>query len=937
MAEDKKVEKKEIDYTDTLHLPKTDFPMRGNLPNMEPKVLDEVFEEKRIYDKMLEMNEGNPAYVLHDGPPYANGEIHIGHALNKVLKDTIVRYKHLKGFWTPYIPGYDTHGLPTEKKAIEKLKLNRDEIPVNVFRDTCKDFASKFIDIQTEGFKRLGVLGDWDNPYITYDPKIEAEQINVFGTMYLNGYIYKGKRPVYWCTDCETALAEAEIEYKDVTSASIYVKFPIIEAEDKDLENTSAVIWTTTPWTLPGNMAITVHPDFDYVVLDIKRKNFDLETGKDLDEVVEEKILILKDHVKDLVEKFNVLEHKIVKTLKGKELDGVKYKHPFLDRISPILLGSDDTLLVDKESGTGLVHSAPAYGMEDYLMARKFDLDIPVSVDSKGVHREHAGMFNDMYYLKSNKEIIKWLYENNYLINKGDIDHSYPHCWRCKYPIIYRATDQWFASVKGFQKETLKAIKEVKWHPAWGETRMNDMIKERSDWCISRQRTWGVPLPIFYCKDCNEPYVNEKSLTKVEELFREHGSNIWYKADEKDLMPENAKCECGSTEFIKERDIMDVWFDSGSTHQSVVKLRGLPKADLYLEGNDQYRGWFQSSLLTSVATNGKAPYKEVLTNGMVVDEKGHKMSKSIGNVISPLDITNRYGADILRLWVLSSDYVTDVAVSENLFKQLSENYRKMRNTSRFILGNLNGFDPNKIKVDYKDLEDIDKWALFRLHKLITEVDKHYENFDFYKAFHEINQFCTVDMSTIYFDIIKDRLYCEDEKLRHAAQDTLYKILAALVRIFAPVISFTAEEIWQHMPRLEGENEESVMLDKYPEANKEWNNTKLGEDFKELLKLRDIVLKELETARAEKVIGQSLEAKVILTVNKEFKELTDKYEDFLADFFIVSEVELKTGKEIEAEVIKTYGLKCSRCWKYEVEEDYDKELELCKRCKTVLNK
>ena len=929
-------EEKKNDYTETLNLPKTEFPMRGNLPNMEPEILEEVFEKNNIYAKMERKNEGKTAYVLHDGPPYANGEIHIGHALNKILKDTIVRYKNLKGFHTSYIPGYDTHGLPTEKKAIEKLKLNRDEIPVNEFRDTCRAFAAKFIDIQTEGFKRLGVLGEWDNPYITYQPEMEAEQINVFGTMFLNGYIYEGLRPVYWCTDCETALAEAEIEYKDVKSPSIYVKFPIVEAKDKDLIGVSAVIWTTTPWTLPGNMAITVNPEYEYLLLDIEKKVFDLENNEFSDKTVKEKILLLKDNVEELSKIFNIVKYDVLKTITGEELELVKYKHPFMDRISPIVLGSEDTLAVDKDSGTGLVHSAPGYGKEDYLIAQKYGLDVVVSLDSRGVHRKEAGMFNDMYYAKSDKEIIKWLYDNDYLMVADTILHSYPHCWRCKHPIVYRATKQWFASIDGFREKTLKEIKDVQWHPSWGEERMYDMVKERADWCISRQRTWGVPLPIFYCKDCEEPYITKESLEKIENLFREHGSNIWYGEDEEFLLPENAKCKCGSTKFVKEMDIMDVWFDSGSTHQSVIKLRGLPRSDLYLEGNDQYRGWFQSSLLTSVATNGKAPYKEILTNGMVVDENGRKMSKSIGNVVAPIDITNRYGADILRLWVLSSDYVTDVAVSENLFKQLAENYRKMRNTSRFILGNISGYNPNTDQVEYKDLEDIDKWALYRLHKLITSVEKHYDKFEFNKAFHEINQFCTVEMSTIYFDIIKDRLYCEEETLRKAAQDTLYKILSALVRIFAPIISFTAEEIWKYMPRLEGENSESVMLDFYPKTKSEWNNKEIADEFKKLLKVRDVVLKELEEARANKVIGQSLEAKIILKVNDEYKDLVKKYKKFLSEFFIVSEVEVKSGKELEAEALKSDGLKCARCWRYEKKEDYDKKLELCKRCKSVLD-
>lgn len=766
---------------------------------------------------------------------------------------------------------------------------------------------------------------------------MEAEQIHVFGSMYLNGYIYKGLKPVYWCTDCQTALAEAEIEYKDITSTTIYVKFPIIKAKDKDLEDVNAVIWTTTPWTLPGNMAITVNPEYEYIILDVKRKRFNLEEFSfDDKDLIEEKILILKDHLEELKTKFNIVGYKVLKTIKGKDLSFVEYKHPFMERVSHILLGSDDTLPVDKESGTGLVHTAPGYGKEDYLMSLKYNLEIVVPLDAKGVQRDTAGIFNDMYYAKSDKEIIKWLYENEFLVIADKITHSYPHCWRCKNPIVYRATDQWFASIVGFRDRTLKAIKDVKWHPKWGEKRMHDMIKERADWCISRQRTWGVPLPIFYCKDCNKPYITKESLVKIEELFRTYGSNIWYEKDEKYLLPENVKCDCGSENFVKEKDIMDVWFDSGSTHRSVTKLRGLPKADMYLEGNDQYRGWFQSSLLTSVATEGEAPYKEILTNGMVVDEHGRKMSKSIGNVISPIDITNKYGADILRLWVLSADYVTDVAVSDNLFKQLTENYRKMRNTSRFILGNINGFDPNKQEVKYDDLENIDKWALYRLSKLITNVDKYYNKYEFSKAFHEINQFCTVDMSTIYFDIIKDRLYCEKKSKREAAQDTLYKILSSLVKIFAPIISFTAEEIWRYLPKLNSENTDSVMLESYPKVKKEWDNKEIKEEFKELFKIRDIVLKELEDTRTEKVIGQSLEAKVYLTVEKDKKDLIKKYEDFLPDLFIVSEVEIKFGVETKAIVEKTKGLKCARCWKYEQESKFNKKLELCSRCVKVLD-
>ena len=657
MSEEKQ---EKVDYSSTLNLPKTDFPMRANLPENEPKIQENVFE-KDLYEKMLKKNEGKTPFVLHDGPPYANGEIHIGHALNKVLKDTIVRYKNLQGFYTPYIPGYDTHGMPTEKKAIEKLGLNRDEIPVNTFRDTCKKFTEDYKDKQTEGFKRLGVLGDWKHPYITYQPQMEARQIGVFAGMYKKGYIYKGLKPVYWCTDCETALAEAEIEYKDVSAITAFVKFPVKDSKGLfDEKNAYVVIWTTTPWTLPGNTGIAVGADFTYAVVEANN----------------EKLIFAKELVDSVMQKAGITEYKIVKEFEGSELEGVICRHPFLDRDSKVVTGSEDTVDVELGTGSGCVHCAPSYGKEDYLLGLKKGLDIIVTVDSKGVQRgEGAGQFKDMYYAKSNKEIVKWLEENNLLLAREDIVHSYPHCWRCKHPVIFRATSQWFASVDGFRKETLEAIKTVKWIPSWGEERISKMVEDRNDWCISRQRTWGVPIPVFYCKNCEKEYVTDESLEKVQKIFREKGSNVWFDLTEKELMPENAKCpECGCTEFKKEKDIMDVWFDSGSTHESVLAERGLPPADLYLEGSDQYRGWFQSSLLTSVANFGKAPYKQVLTHGYTVDEQGRKMSKSIGNVVAPQEIIKESGADVLRLWVLSSDYQSDVSVSKNIIKQVTEVY-----------------------------------------------------------------------------------------------------------------------------------------------------------------------------------------------------------------------------------------------------------------------
>ena len=709
MSEEKK------DYSSTLNLPKTDFPMRGNLPTKEPETLKAVFENG-LYEKILKKNEGHKHFVLHDGPPYANGEIHAGHALNKILKDTIVRYKAMKGFYAPFIPGYDTHGMPTEKKAIEKLGLDRSKIPVTKFRDTCREFTTNYKDIQTEGFKRLGVLGDWAHPYITYDHATEARQIGVFGDMYKKGYIYKGLKPVYWCTDCETALAEAEIEYKDVTGESIYVKFPVEDSKGLfDKKDTYVVIWTTTPWTLPGNMGITIGADYEYSMVELKENKENAKL---------ERLIIATELVEKVMKLAEVEDYKTVQTFKGSELEGVLCKHPFLDRMSRVVLGSETTVNVTLDEGTGAVHTAPAYGKEDYLQGLKDKLGMVVAVDDKGKQTAEAGEFAGQFYAKSNKTITAWLDENGYLLKAVKIEHSYPHCWRCKKPIIFRATPQWFASVDGFRDDVLKAIKTVTWHPDWGEDRMSEMIKGRNDWCISRQRTWGVPLPIFYCKDCGEPYVTEESIKKIQEIVRTEGTNAWWAKEAKDLVPEGAKCpKCGCTEFKKETDIMDVWFDSGSTHQSVLVERGLDyPADLYLEGNDQYRGWFQSSLLTSVAVNGIAPYKEVLCCGFVVDGQGRKMSKSLGNGVSPIDVSNKFGADILRLWALSSDYSMDVNLSDDILKGISDVYRKIRNTARYILGNTYDYDPEK-PVAYEDLQEIDKWALTRLNKLIKDCTK----------------------------------------------------------------------------------------------------------------------------------------------------------------------------------------------------------------------
>ena len=925
MSEEKK------DYSNTLNLPKTDFPMRGGLPKKEPEILKNVFENG-LYEKILKKNKGHKTFILHDGPPYANGEIHAGHALNKILKDTIVRFKSMQGYYSPYIPGYDTHGMPTEKKAIEKLGLDRNKIPVPEFRNTCKEFTSKYKEIQTEGFKRLGVLGDWEHPYITYDPKMEARQIGVFGDMYKKGYIYKGLKPVYWCTDCETALAEAEIEYKDVTSNTIYVRFPVQDAKGLfDEKNTSIVIWTTTPWTLPGNTGITVGGDFEYSLIKEKlpdgEKNYNGET--------EEKLIMATELVDKVMKKAGIEDYRTIKTFKGKEMDGILCNHPFLDRTSKVVIGSEVTVNVDLVEGTGCVHTAPSYGKEDYLQGLKDNLDIIVTVNSKGIQGEGAGPFNGMFYKKSNKAIAEWLKENGYLLKEEPITHSYPHCWRCKNPVIFRATDQWFASIDGFRDETLKAIKTVKWHPAWGENRMSEMIKGRNDWCISRQRTWGVPLPVFYCENCNEPYVTDESIKKIQGIVRKEGTNAWWEKDAKDLMPEGAKCaKCGHTHFKKETDIMDVWFDSGSTHQSVLVERGLPyPADMYLEGNDQYRGWFQSSLLTSVATNGIAPYKEVLSCGFVVDGQGRKMSKSLGNGVSPIDVSDKYGADILRLWALSSDYTMDVNLSDDILKGISDVYRKIRNTVRFLLGNLSDYDPEKDVVKYEELEEIDKWALTRLNKLIKDCTKDYEEYNFSNCYHDVNQFCVVDMSAFYLDIIKDRLYTEkaDSHLRKSAQTVMYYILDCLVKILTPMISFTAEEIWSHMKHTKDEDVESPMLTTYPVVNEKWNNKVITEKWDKIINFKNLASKELELARADKLIGNSLDAFLRIEAPEEDFEFLKENKELMRKVLIVSQLDVVKGKELNFKVEHARGEKCERCWQYS-EQIKD---GLCPRCHKII--
>ncbi|AEE96541.1 isoleucine--tRNA ligase [Mahella australiensis] len=920
-----------MDYSKTLNLPKTDFPMKANLSQREPAIL-KWWEDNDLYRKSLEVNDQKPLFILHDGPPYANGDIHLGHALNKILKDIIVKFKSMRGYKAPYVPGWDTHGLPIESQAIKKLGVNRYETDPVEFRRMCRDFALKYVDIQKDEFKRLGIRGDWDNPYLTLKPEFEAKQIEVFGEMAKKGYIYKGLKPVYWCTDCETALAEAEIEYADHATESLYVKFPVVD--DKGLfdgvDNAYLVIWTTTAWTLPANMAVCLNPDIEYGLV-----RFD--NGE---------VYVLAVALIDSVAADAGLGHyDILKRFKGKQLEGIKAKHPFFDRFSPVILGEYVTL----EQGTGCVHIAPGHGQEDFEVGRKYGLEVLNPVDDKGYMTQKAGKFAGMFYEDAGRAIIEELNANKMLLAVKTVQHSYPHCWRCKNPVIFRATEQWFASIDGFRQQALDAVASVKWTPAWGQERMSGMIRERYDWCISRQRLWGVPIPIFYCKDCGEAIINDETVAAVSDLFRQKGSDAWFAMDEADILPEGFVCpHCGGRSFTKEKDIMDVWFDSGSSHAAVLETRDdlhWP-ANMYLEGYDQFRGWFQSSLLTSVATRGRAPYDEVLTHGMVVDGEGRKMSKSLGNGVDPQDVVQEYGADILRLWVTSADYKNDMRISKSILKQLSEVYRKIRNTARFLMGNLYDFNPDTDAMPYDELKEIDRWALMRLHQLIQEVTEAYDNYEYHVVHHAIYGFCVVDMSNFYLDVLKDRLYTyrADSKERRSAQTVLYAILDAMVRMLAPVLSFTAEEIWRYMPHSAGNDTRSVHLASWPVADGSYIDSALMEKWDKLIEVRDEVLKALETARSQKLIGQSLEAGVDIYAGGQWYDFLKSEESHLSEIFITSQAAVKNGsapeEAVSAETIdglrihvhKASGQKCERCWVYSDTIGSDPEHPtICERC------
>lgn len=927
------------DFNGTLNLPKTDFPMRAGLPKTEPETL-KYWEEKDIYKKQMKRNEGKPLYVVHDGPPYANGDIHMGHALNKILKEFVVRYKNMSGCKAPFVPGWDTHGLPTELKARAKAGVsNSFEISVSELRALCREFVLGYINDQKNQFKRLGILAEWDNPYITLQKEYEAKQIEVFAEMACKGYIYRGLKPVYWCPDCQTALAEAEIEYSTDPCYSIYVKFNVVEDNAKlrnmgvDPKKAYFIIWTTTTWTLPGNVAICVGPRFNYSII---------KSG-------DEYYIMAEDLYKDAMKAAGKEDYEVIGTLLGKDLEHMKASHPFLKRQSLVIVGDHVTL----ESGTGCVHTAPGHGIEDFDVCRNYpELEIVVPVDAKGVLTEEAGQFAGLSTEKAGKPIADHLKEIGALFAVKRIEHQYPHCWRCKEPVLFRATEQWFCSVDDFKDKAIEEIEKVKWVPSWGKERMTSMVKERKDWCISRQRKWGVPIPIFFCKDCGEPLIDKDAMMAVAQMFREEGSDAWFEKDAKDILPKGTKCpKCGSEHFEKEKDIMDVWFDSGISHYAVCDSRDYlaRPADLYLEGADQYRGWFQSSLLTSVATNGGTPYKTVVTNGWVVDGNGKKQSKSLGNGIEPQEIVNKYGADILRLWVASSDYHADVRLSQEILTQLSEAYRKIRNTARYILGNLYDFDPNKDMVSLDKLRPLDRWAIDKLNKLVSKVCNRYENLEFHQVYYNIHRFCVVDMSNFYLDVLKDRLYVElaNSETRRAAQTTIYIILDALTRLVSPILAYTSEEIWKYMPHKDTDNTESIALNDMPkhvdiDVNEDFTNM-----WDRIQELREDVKKALELARKNKVIGSSLDAKIKIYCSDDLYDFMKPIEKSLKEVFIVSQIEIIKGgtgevqgekvKDMSITVLHAQGKKCERCWVYDNTVGNNiKGQNICNRCATVLN-
>lgn len=940
-------ESKQLEYKDTLNLPSTTLEMRANAAQKEVAT-QKFWEDQNIYEKNINQRDKNNKFILHDGPPYLSSDkIHIGTALNKVLKDILIKYKSQAGFYAPYVPGYDAHGLPIENAVVKKIKGGREAITPVELRAKCREFALNNLKGQESEFKRLGVWGDWEHPYLTIAPDFEAEQVRVFGEMFKNGYVEKGLKPVYWCASCETALAEAEVEYADHTSTSIYVRFKF-DSEDaqkayekanvKSEKDLYAVIWTTTPWTIPSNLAICLNAKLDYTIFEYKGNNYVAATD------------LLKSFVEDA--KWEESEIKALGNASGSELELLKTNHPLYERKSPIILGDHVTL----DAGTGCVHTAPGHGLEDWEVCQKYNIETLSPLNSKGVWAEGEGFKdNDLIgvpYYKGNSIVIEKLETKGALISKNNISHSYPHCWRCKNPVMYRATAQWFVKVDRFRAQTLEEIKKVQWIPASGESRITSMVEGRSDWCISRQRAWGVPIPVFYCDDCNEVIVNEKTISKVADLFEKESSDGWVKYSAEEILQEECKCtKCGSKKISKETDIMDVWFDSGCTHRAVVAKRneqlGELPVEMYLEGSDQHRGWFQSSLLTSVATTGKAPYKSVLTHGFVLDGEGKKMSKSLGNVVLPQEIIKVYGADVLRLWAASVDYRNDIKIGDTIIKQLVEIFKKTRNTARFLLGNIYDFDPKTDYVKYDELKNIDKFALHKLNALIKNVTEAFDSYEFYKYFQHLQNFAAVDLSSFYLDIVKDRLYTQGKKSlsRRACQTVLYEISQALTRILVPVMPHQAEDIWSSTPESQKQGLESILLSDWPKFNKTWNNEIVEAEFNQILKLREIATKAIEPLRADKQIGSSLE--VAVWIKSENTELLKKYENELCNILITSQAILTDSKpegtlnEYSEEdytvfVTKALGEKCERCWKYRELGVIKGHETICKDCHEAIS-
>ena len=937
------------DYTSTLNLPVTEFPMRANLPQREPDML-EYWKSIGLYDLVQKNGEGKPMFNIHDGPPFSNGNIHMGTAMNKILKDIINKSKSMSGYHVPYYPGWDNHGMPIESAIIKQNKLDRKKMSIPEFRNACHRFAQDFVEKQMEQFKRLGVTADWEHPYLTMNPSFEGREVKVFGEMYRRGYIYKGMKPVYWCPHDETALAEAEIEYKTDPCTSIYVKFRVKDDQGKlagitDLAATYFVIWTTTTWTLPGNQAVTLNPEEPYV----------------LARVANGETYILAEALAEKTVKAAGLDgYETLAVMKGKDFEYMTAQHPFLDRESLVTVADYVTM----DSGTGCVHTAGGFGADDNVTCRRYGLPPLVPVDDRGYQTEEAGKFAGLRYDESNKAILADLRESGALLASEELEHEYPHCWRCKNPIIFRATPQWFCSVEAFKDDAVRACDEVQWLPEWGGERMKQMVRERADWCISRQRHWGLPIPVFYCEDCKKPVVTGETINAVSEAFSQKGSNIWYEAEAKDLLPDGFACpHCGGKSFFKETDTLDGWFDSGSSHVAACDNPGYKwPADLYLEGADQYRGWFQASLLTSVgaaeitpsARAGKAvaraPYQGVLTHGWVVDGEGKAMHKSLGNSVLPSDVIPKYGADLVRLWVASSDYRVDVRVSDPIFRQLSDAYRKIRNTARILIADLNDFDPDTDAIPVAELPEIDRWILSRMNELTQTARRAYGDYEFHIIYHEIGNFCTNDLSKLYIDITKDRVYTEksDSFARRAAQTAMYEVLSGLTRLLAPILSFTAEEMWQAIPHRAGDVRESVFLNDLPDYDEALAFPEIRERWDRLFEMRDDVMKALELARVDKMVGKSLEAKVTLfTEDPELLTFLSGFGKELQTVFIVSGVKLEKGKSpanahtegtfpIGVLVENADGCKCDRCWSFSTE---GKQTEdggfLCERCRTIL--